>query len=267
MGVGVAVTIFCVADGVLRRPLPYPEPEQLVRIWEANPTKGIERIGAASGNLEDWRIQVSELEGLAGFLSMGRTLQSGGTAEVVLAAQVTTDFFPVLGVPTALGRTFSEEETARALFSAAAAPIGTDLVAVLGHRLRQRRFGGDPRVSGRTVLLDRQPFRILGVMPPDFAFPGPEIDLWIPWSFGRPAPRDQRYLGTVARLHAGASPAGIARDVLGEGLGLASIGGVLGMIATLGAGRWAAALLFEIAPGDPLTFAMVAAAVLTAAGL
>lgn len=205
VGVGIATAIFAVADGVLRRPLPYPEPERLVRLWDANPTKGIERIGAASGNVADWREQVPELAGLAGFYSMGRTLQHDNEAEAVLAAQVSTDFFPLLGVPAALGRTFSPEETARSLFNLAAAPVGTDLVAVLGHGLWQRRFGSDPAVLGRTILLDRQPFRIVGVMPPRFAMPGPEVELWIPWSWEAPNPRDQHYLGTVGRLRPGAT--------------------------------------------------------------
>ena len=131
---------------------------------------------------------------------MGRTLTVGQESEVVLTAQMTEDFFPLLGVAAALGRTFTREETAAALFNTAAAPVGPDPVVVLSHGLWQRRFGGDPSVVGQTLLLERRPCRVVGVMPGGFAMPGPEVELFIPWGFSGEEPRDQHYVSAVARL-------------------------------------------------------------------
>jgi putative ABC transport system permease protein len=205
LGVGLATAIFAVADGVLLRPLPYPQPERLVRIHDTNPAKGIEQIGGASGNVADWRMRVPELAGISGYFTMGRNLQTAAGAEVVMTAQVSTDFFPLLGVHPEHGRTFTTEETDRALFNSAAAPVGADPVAILSHRIWAGRFGSDPGLIGRKITLERREFEVVGVMPPGFAFPGPEVDLWIPWSWQNDPPRDQHYLGVVARLAPGAT--------------------------------------------------------------
>lgn len=202
LGVGLATTIFAVADGVLLRPLPYPDPEGLVAIHDTNLAKGIERIGGTSGNVADWRRRIRELSGISGFYTMGRNLSAGAGAEVVLTAQVSTDFFPIFGVRPELGRTFTPEETERALFNTAAAPVGTDPVAILSHRIWVRRFGSDPGVIGRKITLERREFEVVGVMPPGFAVPGPEVELWIPWGWKDP-PRDQHYIGVVGRLASG----------------------------------------------------------------
>jgi hypothetical protein len=136
---------------------------------------------------------------------MGRTLTQDGASEVVLAAQVTEDFFPVLGASAALGRTFTLEEVGRARFNSAAAPEGPDPVVVLGHGLWQRRFGGDPQIVGRSLMLERRSFRVVGVMPEGFAMPEPGVQMWLPWDLSGDLPRDQHYLGAVARLAPGLS--------------------------------------------------------------
>lgn len=106
---------------------------------------------------------------------------------------------------THLGRTFTREETAAARFNTAAAPIGPDPVVVLSHRLWRTRFGGDPQVVGRTVTLERRPARVVGVMPADFAIPGPDVQLFMPWGLFAEEPRDQHYLSALARLAPGAT--------------------------------------------------------------
>ena len=108
-------------------------------------------------------------------------------------------------VPPLIGRTFSEDDTRRAQFSDAAAPTGTDPVVILSHRVWRQRFGGDPDVMGRSVTLDRRPFKVVGVMPDGFAMPDREVQLWIPWNLSGVQPRDQHYLGAIARLKPGVS--------------------------------------------------------------
>jgi putative ABC transport system permease protein len=222
LGVGASTALFAVVDAVVLRPLPLPEPGQLVRIYDTNPSIGIERTGVTSGNFADWRRRTGRLRGLAGHYTMGRTLTVGSDSEVVLAAQVTEDFFPLLGVRAALGRTFTPEETAAARYNLAAAPLSPDPVVVLAHGLWQGRFGGDPGVVGRTVLLERRPTRVVGVMPAGFAFPGPDVQVFLPWGFAGEEPRDQHYLSTVARLGEGVS-------LLQAEEGLRAVAGVLAL--------------------------------------
>jgi putative ABC transport system permease protein len=205
LGVGASTALFAVVDAVLLKPLPLPDPSRLVRIYDTNPAKGVDRTGVTTGNLLDWRSRATKLRGLAGHYTMGRTLTVGLESEVVLSAQVTEDFFPVLGVAAAVGRTFTPEETAAGLFNTAAAPVGADPVAVLGHGLWKRRFGGDPGVLGQTVMLERRPFRVVGVMPAGFAMPAPDVQVFLPWGLTGDEPRDQHYLSAVARLAPGAS--------------------------------------------------------------
>ena len=221
LGVGASTALFAVLDAVVLKPLPLPEPDRLVRIHDTNPAAGAMRTGVASGNLADWRRRTRTLRGLAGHYTMGRTLTLGADSEVVLTAQVTGDFFPVLGVPALVGHTFTPEETAAGLFNTAAAPIGGDPVMVIGHALWLRRFGGDPGAVGRTVTLERRPFRIVGVMPPHFAMPEPSVQVYLPWGFNGKEPRDQHYLEAVARLAPGVTLAQAQDDLRGIAAALA----------------------------------------------
>ena len=205
VGIGVSTVLFALVNGIVLRPLPYPEPERLVRIFDTNREAGIDRAGAASGNIDDWRRRAPSFDGIAGFYAMGRTLSTDTDAEVLITAQVSQDFFPLMRVSPLIGRVFSDDETLRAQFSNAAAPIGADPVVIISHRLWRQRFGGDADVVGRTVTLDRRPFRIVGVMPEGFAMPDRGVQLWIPWDLSRDRPRDQHYLGAIARLKRGVS--------------------------------------------------------------
>lgn len=215
VGIGVSTILFALVSGILLRPLPYPHPERLVRIFDTNPQLSVERAGAASGNIDDWRLRSSRFDGIAGFYSTGRTISSDADAEVLITAQVSQDFFPILGAAPLLGRTFSEEETRRGQFNSAAAPIGPDPVAVISHPLWQRRYGADPDIVGRTVMLDRRPFKVIGVMPERFAMPDARVQLWIPWDLSGNRPRDQHYLIAVGRLKNGVSIAEAENDLNG----------------------------------------------------
>ena len=124
VGIGVSTLLFALVNGIVLRPLPYPEPDRLVRIFDTNIAAGIDRAGAASGNIDDWRQRAPAFDGIAGVYAMGRTLSAEGDAQVLITAQVSQDFFAALRVPPVLGRTFTEEETRRAQFSSAAAPTG-----------------------------------------------------------------------------------------------------------------------------------------------
>ena len=146
LGIGANTAIFSVVNGVLLRPLPYPEPERLVRLCEketdaATPS---ERLEVAPANFLDWRRQSRTLAEIAAWGEEEQALAGRERAEPVRAAFVTANFFAVLGVRPLHGRAFTPEED----------QPGRETVALLGHGLWQRRFGGDPRLVGQTVQLD-----------------------------------------------------------------------------------------------------------------
>jgi predicted permease len=203
LGVGASTALFAVVDHVVLQPLPLPDPRSLVRIYDSNRSKGSERTGITTGNLVDWRLRAKSFQGIAGTFTMGRTLTLGADSEVVLSAQVTEDFFPLLGVQPLVGRFFTREESRRALFNNAAAPIAPDPVVVISHRLWQRRFGGEPGAIGRIVEVERRPMRIVGVAAKGFAVPTADVDLFMPWGFAENPPRDQHYVTGLARLAPG----------------------------------------------------------------
>ncbi|HSC27583.1 MAG TPA: ABC transporter permease, partial [Vicinamibacterales bacterium] len=204
-GIGAGAVLSSLVHAIVLQPLPYPEPDRLVRIFDTNIRAGIERAGAASGNIDDWRRRSSGFDGIAGFYAMGRTLSNSAGGEVLITAQVSEDFFPIAGVRPEAGRTFIPAETRRARFNNAAAPVGPDPVAILSHRVWRQRFGADPGIVGRSVTIERRPFEVVGVMPEGFALPDAGVDLWIPWDVSGDRPRDQHYLGAIARLKPGIS--------------------------------------------------------------
>ncbi|MBL8222445.1 MAG: ABC transporter permease, partial [Bryobacterales bacterium] len=204
-GIGASTILFALVHTALLRPLPYPEPERLVRVFDRNPSLGLERAEGASGNIATLQQRSTRFTGIAGYFAMGRTLSTAAGSEVLLTAQVSRDFFSVLGTPPLVGNTFTEEETERATFNSAAAPTGVDPVVILSHGVWQRWFGGDRSVIGQTVTLERRPYRVVGVMPASFAMPSTEVGLWIPWGLRSSMPRDQHYVNMVGRLKPGVS--------------------------------------------------------------
>ncbi len=134
---------------------------------------------------------------------MGRTLTAGDESVVVIAAQVTGDFFAVAAVAPHLGRTFTPQEVEAATYSNASMPTGPDPVVVIAHDLWRTRFGGDPAVLGRRITIERRPFTVIGVMPEGFALPDRGVQAWLAWHLAADMPRDQHYVGAVARLAPG----------------------------------------------------------------
>src|SRR5262245_33718647 len=203
LGVGASTLLFGIADAALLKPLPFPAPDRLVRLWDTNPGQSVQRTGVTTGNVVDWRQRSRTLSGLTAWYVMGRTLRADDEAVVVQTAQVSTDFFQVFGIAPAIGRPFTAAETDRATFNSAAGPTGTDPVAIISHRLWKSRFHGDPAILDRTISLERQPWRVVGVMPDGFATPAANVDVWSPWSLVGVQPRDQHYVQAAARLQAG----------------------------------------------------------------
>jgi predicted permease len=202
LSIGGCTALFSLLHGILLRPLPFPDPDQLVEIHDRNGELGLEKNGVSAPLVEDWRRLVSGLEGVSAFFTMGRTLSGDGDSEVVLATQVTADFFHIFRIQPLLGRTFTAEETARTQYNSANGVATSDPLVVLSHGLWSRRFGSDPQIIGKTVTLDRRLWKVIGVMPSHFDMPSSPA-LWIPWGMKPNHARDQRFAKCVARLKSG----------------------------------------------------------------
>ncbi len=188
VGIGANTAMFGVLRGVLLRPLPYPEPARLVRVFEIVPQYG--RFSVAPAVFLDWRNEAATFEGLAAYNSGSATLSDGMTAERVAGATVSWDLFDVLRVRPALGRGFAPDEDGQPATA-----------VVLSYGLWQRRFGGDPRVLGRSLTLNGAPVTVIGVMPAAFRFPTRQTELWIPLGINpADASRGGHYLSVIARL-------------------------------------------------------------------
>jgi putative ABC transport system permease protein len=194
LGIGATSAIFSVINGVVLRPLPYPEGESIVRVFEIVPQYG--RFSVAPANFFDWKQQAASFERLAVFANGTETFTTGDGPERIPMASVSWDTFELLRVAPVLGRGFREDEDR---------PQENDVI-VLSHGMWQRRFGGDPSVLGRTITLGGLPTTIVGVMPPEFYFPGREAEFWRPIALNPAnASRGGHYLGAIARLKPGTS--------------------------------------------------------------
>jgi putative ABC transport system permease protein len=171
LGIGVNTAIFSLVNAVLLRPLPYPQPGQLVQLradWSGSPSTV---IGSAA--FIEARAQSQSLTRIAAYSGGEMTLTGAASAERVLTGAVTADFFPLLGVQPAVGRNFTREEDT---------PNGPK-AAILGHGLWQSRWGGDADVLGRTITLNERSYTVVGILPARFQYPEP-FQLWTPLALG-----------------------------------------------------------------------------------
>lgn len=204
LGTGAAVTVFSVADAVLLRPLPFRDAERLVRIGHVRPGSASPGRSFSPQDVEDLAAAHPGLASVASWEyfpnQSGKTLTGSGEAERLTASGVSGAFFDTLGVPALLGRAFGPDDDRP----------GKNEVAVISWTLWQQRFGGDPSIVGRPLVLDGRPYRVVGVMPRVFEFPTSEVAVWYPLSnVGEdavPHRRDVRWLNAIGRLRPDATP-------------------------------------------------------------
>lgn len=193
LGIGANTTIFSVVNAVLMAPLPYKEPDRLIRIWESNQGQGRTETPVSVPNFQDWQKQQTVFEQLAASELTTFNLTGRGEPQRIPAARISANLVPTLGVSPLLGRSFLPEEE----------KSGNDHVALVSHNLWQQQFGGDPSFVNKTILLNGESYTVIGIMPPEFQFTG--RDLWVPlvldpakepWR----ADRGNRNLAVVGRL-------------------------------------------------------------------
>ena len=208
LGVAATTTLFALINAVLLKPLPYADPDRLVMVWESNVPQNRLREGPSPGSIGDWAANSDAFESIAGWWTAQATLRGGDGSTPVTGVQVTRNFFEVFRRAPMLGRTFAGDEYAGRPSIASGRTGGLEPVLVLSHRLWQS-LGADPALVGGTLHVEGRNWRVLGVMPADFAVPDTNAAFWTPWDtleaykgaqFPGGPPRDFRFLRVVGRL-------------------------------------------------------------------
>src|SRR3982751_3258588 len=158
LGIGASTAIFSIVNGILLRPLPFPEADRLVWMSEADPQG--RSVSLSWPDFLDWRARQHSFEGMAASRGGSFTLTGLGQASRVTARTITSNFFPVIGVQPVLGRTFTEEEDV----------AGAPAVAIVSHDFWRTRLDGDASALGRALTLNGRPYTVVGVLPPGFRY-------------------------------------------------------------------------------------------------
>jgi putative ABC transport system permease protein len=198
IGIGGTTAIFGAVNAVLLRPLPYPEPDQLMRVYRT-PLKEPEFIGGAVSppDFTDWRHDNSTFAEMAAYDNDSMTLTGSGAAEQIPTGEVTGGFFAVMGVTPLLGRVITTADD----------PMGSRDVAVLSHALWVRRFGASPSIIGQQLVIDGVSHEVIGVMPAGYQYPL-RSEMWTPLRFSAKDLETQRgaqYIQVIGRLKRGAT--------------------------------------------------------------
>ena len=203
LGVGANTAAFSLADFVFLRPLPYHEPERLVKLWQRTPDYGQMELSPA--NYRDWKTSAKSFTDFAAYSPTAANLVGGTEPRRLEIVSATPEFHQVLGVRAFLGRTLMPTD-------ADGVPV-----VVLSYALWQNQFGADPGIIGQAVRLDDTPHTVVGVMPPAFNFPQSGTDAWTPLLFTEESyeDRDDTYITGVARLRDGVSVAQARGEVIG----------------------------------------------------
>ncbi|MGA8142319.1 MAG: ABC transporter permease [Candidatus Acidiferrales bacterium] len=201
LGIGANTAIFSVINATLLARLPYKQPDRIVMVWESNRARGFPHNTVSPGNFLYWQDGNTVFDRLAAFVDVRANLTGSGEPEQIPGQVVTPNLFPLLGVNARIGRTFVSEE----------GQPGKDDVALLSYGLWQRRFGGDPKIVGKKILLGGKSTEVVGVMPPGFqlliqqsSFTGEHAQFWSPLAFtAEQRVPVGRYLTAVGRLKPG----------------------------------------------------------------
>ena len=209
LGIGGTTAVFSVMRAVVLQPLPFPQPERLVRLYEVTP-QGRD-FSASEPNFLDFRARLRTMEEFGAYRTTSMTMLGRGDAQELEITLASHGFFSLTGARTAIGRTFVADEDR---------PGGNYRVIVLSHGAWQRRFGGDRGVVGQKVTLDGDPYEVVGVMASSFDFPD-ETDGWIPLVAHPRAGRGNHMLRAIGRLAPGQTLASAQAEARGVAAALA----------------------------------------------
>ena len=214
LGIGANCAMFTVLNVILLRALPYKNAGRIVALWQSNSRGALNRQLVSVPDYFDWKEQNQVFDGMAAWTFQYFNLTGADEPERVEGFKVTADFFPILGVDAALGRALLPEEEQR----------GRDHVVILSDGLWRRRFGSDPTIVGRSVMVEGEPYTVVGVLPRDFRLfrvLNRELDVYVTQALDRArADRSDHLLFVYARLRPGVSlePAQAAMDAISSGI-------------------------------------------------
>jgi putative ABC transport system permease protein len=194
LGIGANTAIFSVVNAAMLRPLPFAESDRLVRLYESNPERGWPIFSVSHPNFLDWKAQNQTFDWIASAGGANLNLGPSGEIEVIRGTVATAEFLPALGVTPALGRNFLPEEDR---------PGGNTRVALLTHGSWQRRFGGDPDVVGKTLVINDNPFTIVGVLPESYSWGPPTNEMVVPLAPDPNRSRGDHRLLVIGKLKSG----------------------------------------------------------------
>src|SRR3954470_12078247 len=195
LGIGATTAIFSVLDRVVLRPLPYPEPDRLTMVWEANDAKGLSHERISPVNFVDYRGLSQVFDDAAAWWYPQLTLTETGREPLrINAIETTPNIFSVLGVRPSIGAGFPNEPS-----------YSREGVAVISHRLWRERFGSDPSIVGKSIALNGPEFTVVGVMPAGFQYPN-DTDVWhrMTWDVAQHS-RGAHFMESIVRLKPGVS--------------------------------------------------------------
>jgi len=193
LGIGANTAIFSVISSAFLRPLPFPDPDRLVLLWDDMSSRGgPTRVEAAAADYVDWNTRSRSFTGLAAMASNAYSLTGNGEPEKLSGIRTTANLFTVIGSTAVVGRPLLPEDDAP----------GAEPVVVISEPWWRTRFGADPAIVGRTLTLDGAGYTVVGVVPADFRFPNPRAVLWVPARFtaAELAERFNFYLDVVGRI-------------------------------------------------------------------
>ncbi len=210
LGIGANTAVFSLTDQVLLRPLPFPSPDRLVQLWEVEEGSCCNEVSPP--DYRDWKERSRSFSALSAWHSRAGNLVGAAQPVRLQGVAVGADLLPLVGVRPLRGR----------LFSAADERPGAPGTLLIGYGTWQRVLGGDPDVVGRQVRFDDEPFTIIGVLPPDFAFPSRRTEFWAPIRMNQEdlADRDNNFFKVVGRLAPGVSLAAAAKEMEAIGVQL-----------------------------------------------
>ena len=192
LGIGATSAIFSFVDGALLKPLPYPDADRILQVWEKVPSGS--NNGVSTANFLDWKKDGDVFQAMAATRGDSMTLAGQGEPIMLRVGRVSAGYFRVFGIDPALGRTFAPDED----------EPGKDAVVVLSHRTWTSQFGGDPRIVGRSITLDDRPYTVIGVMPEGSTFDRAFNRMWRPLAFGpNERARNFHWLQVIGRLKPG----------------------------------------------------------------
>src|SRR5262245_42540666 len=161
LGIGANSAIFSVVNAVLLKPLSYPDADRLMRVSEKSPQ--FDAMSVSYMNYADWRDKNSSFEKMAIYQNVGYNLSTPEGADRVFGRRVSANFFSILGISPAIGRDFQPEEDR----------AGASPAVIVSHGLWQRRFGADPNLVGKTIILNDISYTVAGILPASFRFYSP----------------------------------------------------------------------------------------------